>query len=116
MILVVDDEPAWRDRVSELLRELGHSVTTAASGEEAVAFSRTLSPVAVFLDLGLPGMSGMAALRELRKVTAVPIIVVTAFADPVIGDAATRRGATAVLSKEDVADVLPELVKRLLAP
>lgn len=116
MILVVDDEPAWRDRLAELLRELGYSVTTAANGEDAVARARTQSFVAIFLDLGLPGMSGMAALRELRKVTAAPVIVVTAFPDAVIRDAAMRRGATAVLAKEDVADALPELVKRLISP
>lgn len=77
-ILVVDDESNIRLTLSALLTRAGHSVTTAASGEEAVAlFDRQPFDMLV-VDLKMPGMDGMQVVGELRdKKLDTAVIVLT---------------------------------------
>ncbi|HTS28425.1 MAG TPA: sigma-54 dependent transcriptional regulator [Bryobacteraceae bacterium] len=65
-ILLVDDDAAFRHVMSGELRRLGHDVATASSGEEAVAQVERKEPQIVLLDLRLPGMDGLAALKAIR--------------------------------------------------
>ena len=65
-ILLVDDDSAFRHVMAGELRRLGHDVATAASGEEAVAQVERQEPEIVLLDLRLPGMDGLAALKAIR--------------------------------------------------
>jgi DNA-binding NtrC family response regulator len=65
-ILLVDDDSAFRHVMSGELRRLGHEVATAGSGEEAVAHLERNAPQIVLLDLRLPGMDGLAALKAIR--------------------------------------------------
>jgi len=65
-ILLVDDDSAFRHVMSGELRRLGHEVTTAGSGEEAVARVERQEPEIVLLDLRLPGMDGLATLKAIR--------------------------------------------------
>ena len=78
MVLLVDDEDALLRTLSMNLRARGYDVTTAADGETALAELRSQAPDAVILDLGLPGISGVDVLRELRGWTSVPVIVLSA--------------------------------------
>lgn len=78
MILLVDDEDALLRTLSMNLRARGYDVTTAADGETALAELRSQAPDAVILDLGLPGISGVDVLRELRGWSSVPVIVLSA--------------------------------------
>src|SRR5262245_23954531 len=87
-VLVVDDEPKIVEVVGDYLRSAGFSVTTAADGERAVALARARPPDLVVLDLGLPGLDGLDVARDLRRGSAVPIIMLTARgeeADRVLG-------------------------------
>src|SRR5262245_46568501 len=87
-VLVVDDEPKIVEVVGDYLRGAGFSVTTAADGERAVALARARPPDLVVLDLGLPGLDGLDVARDLRRSSAVPIIMLTARgeeADRVLG-------------------------------
>jgi len=65
-ILLVDDDSAFRHVMSGELRRLGHEVATAGSGEEAVAHMERQAAQIVLLDLRLPGMDGLAALKAIR--------------------------------------------------
>jgi DNA-binding NtrC family response regulator len=65
-ILLVDDDAAFRHVMSGELRRMGHEVSTAASGEEAVESARRQEPEIVLLDLRLPGMDGLETLQVLR--------------------------------------------------
>ena len=78
MILLVDDEEALLRTLSMNLRARGYDVTTAGDGERALAELRARVPDAVILDLGLPGISGVDVLRELRDWSLVPVIVLSA--------------------------------------
>src|SRR5215210_1151515 len=81
-ILVVDDHPIVRDG---LLAILGTQTDFAVIGEvgtgaDAVRLSHTLKPDVVLLDLEMPGMDGVEALQQMRKLCpAVRVIVLTAF-------------------------------------
>jgi DNA-binding response OmpR family regulator len=78
MVLVVDDEPKIVEVVGDYLRSAGFSVTTAADGQSAIASARARPPDLVVLDLGLPVVDGLDVARELRRTSAVPIIMLTA--------------------------------------
>ena len=78
MILLVDDEDALLRTLTMNLRARGYDVTTAGDGEAALAELRAQVADAVILDLGLPGISGVEVLRELRGWSSVPVIVLSA--------------------------------------
>ncbi len=77
-VLLVDDEVALLRTLSMNLQARGYRVTTAQDGASALASLRREQPDLVILDLGLPGISGADALRELRTWSAVPVIVLSA--------------------------------------
>jgi two-component system, OmpR family, KDP operon response regulator KdpE len=77
-VLLVDDDLALLRTLSMNLEARGYRVTTAPDGESALTSMRHAQPDLVILDLGLPGVSGTEALRELRTWSAVPVIVLSA--------------------------------------
>ena len=77
-ILVVDDEASIRQALRVTLGKIGFEVAEAATGEEALALIRSLQYDAVLLDMNMPGMGGMAACREIRRVApSLPILMLT---------------------------------------
>lgn len=77
-ILVVDDEPNIREVVGLYLRRDGHSVVTAADGEEALKLYRQSEPDLVVLDLMLPKVSGLEVCRRIQADERVPVVMLTA--------------------------------------
>ncbi len=77
-ILVVDDEPAIARLVRDYLEQAGFKTIVAGDGDAALRHARDAKPDLVVLDLGLPGRDGLDVTRELRRSSAVPIIVLTA--------------------------------------
>ena len=76
-ILIVEDEPDIREGVRILLNGEGYNIIEAASGEDALdKMSETVD--LVILDIMLPGISGLKVCEEIRKVSAVPILFLTA--------------------------------------
>jgi two-component system response regulator RegX3 len=78
LILVVDDEPSYRDGLSVALEQEGFAVETAADGAEAIEKFDAMQPALVLLDVMLPRISGVDVCREIRKRSQVPILMVTA--------------------------------------
>ncbi len=76
-ILVVDDEPQIRKALSVNLTARGYEVDLAESGEEALARAAAHHPDLVLLDIGLPGIDGVAVVEGLRGWTTVPIIMLS---------------------------------------
>ncbi|GAB2737789.1 response regulator [Nocardioides pakistanensis] len=77
-VLLVDDEETLLRTLSMNLRARGYDVLTAADGEAALETLRSRRPDVLILDLGLPGMSGVEVLRQLRQWSTVPVIVLSA--------------------------------------
>ena len=98
-ILVVDDEAPIRRALDLNLRARGHEVIHAPSGESAVQATASEHPDLVLLDLGLPGMNGLAVIDALRGWTQVPIIVLTARDDERSKVAALDAGADDYVTK-----------------
>jgi two-component system KDP operon response regulator KdpE len=76
-VLVVDDEPQIRRALATNLEIRGYEVDLAATGEDALRMAGERHPDVVVLDLGLPGIDGLAGDRGLRGWTDVPIIVLS---------------------------------------
>jgi len=88
MILVVDDEADLRNVVGSYLRAEGFGVIEASDGTEAVEAVRSLSPDLVVMDIRMPTMDGIEALRQIRTFSDVYVVLLTARseeADKVIG-------------------------------
>jgi two-component system KDP operon response regulator KdpE len=98
-ILVVDDEPDLRDAVRVYLEMHGYSVLQAADGQEAVEKVRTTLPDLVVLDVMMPVMDGIAALQQLRSLSAVPVIMLTVKGDEDDKVRALRLGADDYVTK-----------------
>ncbi len=80
--LVVDDEPTVRDTVRMLLEFDGHHVSTASSGEEALAIFEQGKFDLVFTDFAMPGMNGHELATVLKaRAPRLPIIMISAHAD-----------------------------------
>jgi two-component system response regulator BaeR len=77
-ILIVEDETDLAQILAEYLQRDGFVATTIADGLVAMAELRQAPPDLLLLDLMLPGMDGIAILRELRKTSELPVIMVTA--------------------------------------
>jgi len=77
-VLVVDDEQRVRRLLQTALTERGYDVTTAASGEEALAAIAKRQPDIILLDLIMPGMSGLDVCRSVRQDLSTPIVVLSA--------------------------------------
>lgn len=101
--LVVDDEEYNRITLSSFLYEVGFQVTTAATGEEALAIARQQTLHAIFLDVNLPGQSGPAIARTLRNMPNVgphlPIIATTAYTTAEKRQQCSEAGMNAFLTK-----------------
>jgi two-component system KDP operon response regulator KdpE len=76
-VLVVDDEPQIRRALGVNLRARGYTVDQAETGERALELAARHHPDVVVLDLGLPGIGGVAVIEGLRGWTQVPIIVLS---------------------------------------
>ena len=111
-ILIVDDEPALREGVAELLRLEGYTVITAADGRAAVAIVEGEDVGLVLMDVMMPHMNGLEAYVAMRahpNGQAVPIVLASAAAHPGELDP----GVSVFLSKPFDFERLLEVVGRL---
>jgi len=98
-ILVVDDEPAVTDLLAYNLRKAHYDVLVAGDGREALRQAHEGAPDLIVLDLMLPGIDGLDVCRELRRTSAVPIIMLTARGEEVDRVVGLELGADDYLTK-----------------
>jgi DNA-binding response OmpR family regulator len=77
-LLLVEDDAAIRSALIRTLTERGHAVTSMATAMSGLQHLLASPPDLILLDLGLPDVSGYEALRMMRAVSSVPVVVITA--------------------------------------
>lgn len=113
-ILVVDDDTLLRRSLAFNLEKAGYRVRAAGNAEEALTLARDDTPDLVLLDIGLPGMDGLDALRVLQREFGIPVIFLTARRrelDEVLG---LELGADDYVTKPFDIDVLLARIKAVL--
>jgi DNA-binding response OmpR family regulator len=113
-ILVVDDDALLRRSLSLQLEQVGYRTNTAASAEDALALAKRDRPDLILLDVGLPGMDGLEALRQFQMDDDIPVIFVTARRrelDTILG---LELGADDYITKPFNPDVLLAHIKAVL--
>ncbi|NLI81839.1 MAG: response regulator [Deltaproteobacteria bacterium] len=115
-ILLIDDEVDFLETLSERMRTRGMDVTTSTSAEEALAKVEEQSFDAVVLDLMMPGMDGLQALKIMKeKKPELQIILLTGHATVQKGVEAIKLGASEFLEKPANIEVLTEKIKKAQA-
>ncbi len=113
-ILLVDDDALMRRGLAFNLEQAGYHVTSAANAEDALDIARRTPPNIVLLDIGLPGMDGLDALRHIKEEFGLPVIFLTARRrelDEIVG---LELGADDYITKPFNVDVLLARVKAVL--
>lgn len=111
-VLVVDDDADTRQVLKRFLNRKGFPVECASSGEEGLRLARELHPMAIVLDVMMPGMDGWAVLSTLKSVEEVkdiPVVMLTIVDDKNLGYAL---GATDYLIKPVDRDRLIEILAK----
>ncbi|WP_236027073.1 response regulator [Geomonas diazotrophica] len=113
VVLLVDDEESIRSTGSELLRELGFEVITAADGCEALEIYRNHPAIAlVLLDLTMPHMDGEQCFRELRQVDpAVRVIMSSGFSEHEVSQKFAGKGLAGLIQKPYKLSSLREVLR-----
>ena len=116
-VLVVEDNERNLKLVRDVLQYAGYQVVEATTGEQGVELAKSLLPDLVLMDLQLPGIDGIEALRRVREsdgMAHVPVVAVTAFAMREDRDRATHAGFDGYLEKPLSVRELPDQVQRFL--
>ena len=98
-VLVIDDDSTQRDLITRNLNREGFQVISASSGEEGIQLAKRLSPMAITLDVMMPGMDGWATLKALKgdpELAMIPVILLTIVDNKNLG---YRLGASSYLVK-----------------
>jgi DNA-binding response OmpR family regulator len=115
-ILIIDDEAALRHTLGRILQNAGFEVTTAENGEQGIAFIQGANFDMVFMDLRMPGMAGMEALKLIHASQPnLPVVLFTAQPDLNSALDALRYGATDYLLKPLKPQDIIERAQNILA-
>jgi two-component system, cell cycle response regulator DivK len=116
-ILVVEDNPKNLKLMRDVLRFSGYEVIEATSGEDGVRLAASAEPDLILMDLQLPGIDGIEALRRIRASEpsrGVPVVAVTAFAMDDDRQLAFASGFTGYVEKPISVRLLPQQVRDFL--
>lgn len=115
-LLVVDDAAFMRMRCSKLLVENGYKVIEAENGAQAVTKYREIRPDGVLLDITMPEMDGLTALKEIRKIDPnARVAMVTAMGQQALVMDALKSGAKDFVLKPFQSDRVLAAVKKMLS-
>ena len=116
-VLLVEDNTDCRELFAVLVRHLGFQVIEADDGEIGVQKALSEKPDLIFMDIGMPSMSGIkaaACLRESEITKNIPIVICTAWIAEQHREAALNSGAREIINKPVSLTALQELLLRYL--
>jgi len=114
-VVVVDDSLIMRRNISKMLVDLGYKVVgEAKDGNEAIAYYTKHSPDLMTMDITMPDMDGITAVKEIRKICqAAKIIMVTSHGQEDMVIAAIKAGASGYILKPFSADKLDKAIEKV---
>lgn len=98
-ILVVDDDDSVRGMVATVLQSAGYTTSQAANGEQAMQLIAETPPDLVLLDVHMGAVDGQAVLARIQAGSQVPVVIITATANPQLRAQLLQDGAVACLGK-----------------
>jgi len=116
-LLLVDDTTDVRDSYAQYFTAQGFRVATASDGADAVAVATQSRPDVIVMDLSMPRVGGIAAIRRLKadaRTRRVPVILLTGYPHKAIEQGALEAGADAFLTKPCLPEDLQDHVQQLL--
>jgi CheY-like chemotaxis protein len=121
LILLADDSETMIEVYQNYLEAAGFRVLAAGRGSEAIRLAEAFHPALILMDIQMPGLDGLAAIRRLRSsqapgTAATPIIALTALAMPGDRERCLEAGANEYLSKPIPLAALVAAINRYLAP
>ena len=117
LILIVEDDEKSRKLVRDVLTVKGYTIVEAETGEEGVRLARERRPSLILMDIRLPGINGIEALRQLRAeptTRGVPVLAMTAAVMPEHRQTVTDAGFDAFQSKPISVKAFVAAVEQLL--
>ncbi len=113
-VLVVDDQPGVRYLLDILIREVGHRVHTAENGLVAIEKVRQIRPQIIFMDVRMPLMDGLEALRRIRRIAPETVVIImTAYISEQTVEQALKNGALCCLTKPFDIEKVKALIEEL---
>lgn len=113
-ILLVDDEESIQLLYRDELEEEGYEIHSALTGEEALAELDIVNPDLIILDINMPGMNGIEALRRIKEINpAIPVILCSAYQE-FKQDLASWASEEYIVKSADLSE-LKQAVKKYLA-
>lgn len=113
-VLIVEDDPKNLKLAMMTLKSRGYDLVCAVDGEEAVSTAISEKPDIILMDMQLPKISGIDAIKQIREHTEIPILALTAYAMKGDEDKYIDAGCTAYMSKPINTRELPLKVAELL--
>jgi len=115
VIVVVDDDQIFRNRLCRAFRDRGCEAHEASTKEQSLQLATTLSPDLVLLDLKMPGLSGLDLIQDIKKIDAtISVIILTGYGSIPTAMQALKLGADHYLAKpadaEQILDAYTELI------
>jgi two-component system cell cycle response regulator DivK len=116
-VLIIEDNEKNMKLARDVLQVKGYQTLEAVTGEEGIRLAKEKVPDLVLMDIQLPGINGIDALKQLRaepKTARIPVVALTASVTPTDRSAITAAGFDAFVSKPINLKEFLETVKRLV--
>src|ERR1700692_665058 len=117
-VVIVDDHPLFRERLSELINhELNMEVCgEAEDAQRAIDLIRNTSPDLAIVDITLKGSSGLELIKSIKALSiGVPVLVLSMHEESLYAERALHAGATGYITKHQAADEVLSAIRRVLA-
>jgi two-component system, cell cycle response regulator DivK len=118
-VLIADDSFDARDMYRVYLNHQGYRTYTAVDGEAAIHIARTVRPDVIVMDLSMPLVDGLTAVKQLRlepQTRTTPVILLTGYPSKAVEQDALEAGVNAFVTKPCLPEDLERRVRQLLNP
>ncbi len=116
-ILLVDDDEFYREQIADLLEQAGYLMLEADNGMSAINLLNVRKPSLILLDYKMPGMDGLATLRQIRQnphLRDIPVIMLTGYSNTVIVKESLKAGVAGYIIKPGSRDQLLSAISKAL--